>query len=100
MKPLTIEMPVVSVCEATQCAYNVNRGCHAKAITVGDGSNPDCDTFFASMQHNKEARRQAGVGACKVTGCKFNRDFECNADSIQVGFADQKVNCLTFTPRP
>ena len=96
MKKETLEMPLVSQCDVSQCGYNVDKHCHAKAITVGDNINPGCDTFFNTSQHNKEMKRIAGVGACKVSNCKHNNDFECTAENIIVGFAKQKINCLTF----
>lgn len=97
MKKTTIEMPPVSQCDVSRCGYNVNNNCHAKAITIGDNSNPGCDTFFEASKHNKEIKRIAGVGACKVNTCKFNNDFECTAENIIVGLSKQKINCLTFS---
>jgi hypothetical protein len=96
MEKLTIEMPLVSRCDVDQCGYNVSHFCHAKAITIGDNKNPGCDTFFDTNNHNKETKRNAGVGACKVSACKYNNDFECTASNIKVGFSHQKINCLTF----
>jgi len=97
MKKLTIEMPLVIHCDIGQCGYNVGKSCHAKAITVGNGKAPHCDTFLDSPKHSKEAKHIAGVGACKVGSCKYNQDFECMADNIMVGFSQKKeINCLTF----
>lgn len=96
MKEVSNTMPMVSKCEATQCAYNLENGCHAKGITIGDGSNPGCDTFFQNKEHARENKRVAGVGACKVSSCKFNSDFECAAESIDVGYNKNKINCLTY----
>lgn len=98
MEKLTIEMPKVKKCEVNECGFNVDDNCHAKAITIGDYSNPGCDTFMDTDQHTHESVRIAGVGACKVSGCKFNDDYECMAQNIAVGFNQGKVNCLTFTP--
>lgn len=103
MEMLSIEMPTVSKCDINKCAYNAsNNGicsCHAKAITIGDGDNPGCDTYFGSADHAQNKRRVAGVGACKVAACKHNKDFECNAEKISVGFNEGKINCLTFSPK-
>jgi hypothetical protein len=96
---LTIDMPVVSECAATECAYNVGMSCHARAITIGDGVHPGCDTFLGAASHAHDTSRTAGVGACKVTGCRHNDDFECTASKITVGFMGQDVNCLTFRAR-
>lgn len=99
MKQLTIEMPVVSECSVTDCGYNVEQKCHARAITVGDGVHPGCDTYFKVGPHTKAVSRQAGVGACKVESCRHNEDYECTADSIRVGIQAGAVNCLTFAAR-
>jgi hypothetical protein len=96
---ITLNMPGVSACQISQCAYNANHTCHARAITIGDGNNPGCDTFLGGLGHARETHRMAGVGACKVTACKYNDDFECMASEIHVGYASSLVNCLTFTAR-
>ena len=94
-----IEMPKVKACSVKQCAYNMDSNCHAKAITVGDHKNPDCDTFFQSPAHTKHIARTAGVGACKVTHCQYNDDFECMANGIEVGVKANHIKCLTYAPR-
>lgn len=99
MKKITIEMPMVSSCEISGCGYNVEKKCHAKAITIGDSSEPECDTFLSSPLHKRNTKLIAGVGACKVGGCRFNRDFECTAETINVGMNHSKVNCLTYSPK-
>ncbi len=99
MKHMTLDMPVVSECLASECAYNVNRNCHARAITIGNSLHAGCDTFFSAPGHTKAATRTAGVGACKSTQCRFNEDLECMADSIRVSHSGHEVNCTTFSPR-
>lgn len=99
MNKITIEMPLVSECLVTECAYNVSKNCHARAITVGDSVRPGCDTFLPESHHIKEARRIAGIGACKATGCKFNSDFECVTDSIRIGTVRNEANCMTYAMR-
>lgn len=99
MKKMTVEMPEIGTCLVTQCAYNSNQNCHAKAITIGDDRVPACDTFFAGVAHTKATTRIAGVGACKVTGCRYNQDMECSADSIAVGSAGNQIHCLTYSPK-
>ena len=94
---ITLDMPLVSDCSVAECAYNVNKGCHARAITVGDGVHPGCDTYLGSANHTRSGPNAAGVGACKVSACQYNEDYECTAESIQVGFHGDKINCLTFT---
>jgi hypothetical protein len=98
MKTLAIELPQVRACAVTQCAYNRQDSCHARAITVGDSVTPDCDTFFPAGPPVTDTSILGGVGACKVTRCKFNRDLECTAEDIQVGYAGSNARCLTFDP--
>jgi len=94
---ITIDIPMVNKCSIGDCAYNVKDKCHAKAITIGDGVHPGCDTsFFMPPNHAKDTNIIAGVGACKVTGCNFNSDFECSASSIDVGKSGDDINCLTY----
>lgn len=99
MRKLTIEMPVVARCSVTTCAYNVTEACHARAITVGDGQRPGCDTFFPASHHTLNAMAEAGVGACKVTGCKYNAEYECMAEGIEVAQTANDQRCVTFEPR-
>lgn len=94
---ISIEMPQVKGCSITNCAYNINAKCHARAITIGDGVHPGCDTAFLNAPlHTHDKKRIAGVGACKVSGCMYNDDLECSAESIAVGLVDKQINCLTY----
>lgn len=93
---MTIEMPMVADCMVSECAFNMENNCHARAITIGDGNNAGCDTFMSSTIHTKAMEQRAGVGACKVMGCTHNEDYECMASSISVGMLGQEVDCLTF----
>jgi hypothetical protein len=99
MKKMTFEIPVVSQCMATECAYNVGNNCHARAITIGDGLHPGCDTYFRESRHIRKDDQIAGIGACKIGSCKFNDDFECMADSIRVDKVQNQVSCMTFSSR-
>ena len=99
MKHLTIDMPIVSECLASECAYNVSNNCHARAITIGNSLHAGCDTFFSRPGHTNDAARTAGVGACKSTDCRHNEDMECMTDSIRVAPQGQEVNCMTYTSR-
>jgi hypothetical protein len=96
MKKRTFEMNIINNCEVTECAYNVDTTCNARAITVGDGDTPHCDTFYNHGNH-VHGHNEAGVGACKVSKCKYNKDLECTADSIKVGHKGPGAECLTFT---
>jgi hypothetical protein len=100
MKKLTILMPLVSTCSVPDCAYNTNKRCHAKAITIGDDENPACDTYLplpdTVAPELKAAQIIAGVGACKVQTCKHNQNYECTADEIFVGNVLDYGSCLTY----
>lgn len=96
---IKVEVPEVASCQVQDCAYNRERLCHARAITVGDGAEtPNCDTYYPEGSH-AVGTQKAGVGACKVTQCKYNEDLECQAESINVGYRDGEAYCLTFDPR-
>ena len=90
---------MVTICEANDCAYNRDSQCHAKAITIGDGVNPKCDTFCMAARKGGDAATMAGVGACKVSICAYNSNLECLAPKITVGYSEQEPDCLTFEPR-
>lgn len=96
---INIEVPAVTQCEVEECSYNVQQKCHAKAITIGDGDSPHCDTLFCGAPAVNGTSIQAGVGACKVSSCSYNEDLECSAESIRVGLLDDSVNCLTYAMR-
>ena len=92
---VTVTLPEVTRCDATRCAYNMNRRCHAPAITIGDGANPMCDTFLPDQRH-VSPQPAAGVGACKVSACVHNRDRTCHAAAIDVGLHGEQPDCSTF----
>lgn len=98
MNTVTLEMPLVTECLASLCAYNKNQKCHARAITIGDTLHPGCDTFLKGSAHIKQASQIAGIGACKMGNCKYNEDFECVAESVRIGVEKRGANCNTFAP--
>jgi len=91
-----MQMPNVKKCDVSECAYNKNDQCHALAITVGDETHPQCDTFCFSQSKGGDPAGMAGVGACKVSSCAFNQSLECQAKGIDVGYNEDKIDCLTF----
>lgn len=93
---ITFTMSVVSECKVSECAYNLKNTCNARAITIGDGVHPGCDTFFSNTTHTHEFNDMTGVGACKVSSCRHNREFECGADQIEVGRNKSGVCCLSY----
>lgn len=100
MNRIAIDMPVVGECSVGECAYNVDRNCHARAITVGDGVHPGCDTFLQASPHARDSGRHAGVGACKLSSCQHNDDYECTAQQIAVGHdGSHGACCLTYLQR-
>ena len=92
---VTVTLPEVTRCDAERCTYNSNRKCHAPAITIGDGTVPECDTFLADSRH-VAPQALAGVGACKVSACVHNRDRACHAPSISVEVRGDQPDCATF----
>ncbi len=95
---LDMELPEVRVCAITECAYNRDHQCCARAITVGDNADANCDTFF-SAQHHTQSHAAAGVGACKIYDCIHNDDYECQAPSIAVDRVLGRAHCVTFSHR-
>ncbi len=91
-----MEMPKVSRCEVSECAYNMQGLCHAMAITVGNSDHPRCDTFCRSANKGGDMNCIASVGACKTSSCMFNQSLECQASQICVGYKEDEVDCLTF----
>jgi len=96
---ITIDMPLVDTCTVSECGYNGDNKCHARAITIGDGVHPGCDTALLESSRHTGENNLAGVGACKVTGCTFNEELECYADSITVSTANNSIQCMTFQAR-
>ncbi len=99
MNKFTIEMPMVSNCMVNECRYNLNSNCHARAITIGDATHPNCDTYIAGGTHTNHEQLIAGIGACKTATCKHNDDLECVADSVQVAKVGNECTCMTFAMR-
>lgn len=94
------DMPKVSRCDTTDCVYNMDRMCHALAISVSGGENPDCETYASGQKKGGDRNAIAGVGACKAEACEYNRDLECHAPAIQVGARNGENDaCLTFEAR-
>ena len=95
---MEVELPAVRTCAVVECSYNREKLCHARAITVGDDTTPNCDTFFTASRH-AQAEIAAGVGACKIDVCSYNDDFECQAPSIVVDRVLGRPHCVTFNQR-
>ena len=94
-----VEMPKVIECLMDECAYNADKECHARAITVGGGACPMCDTAMKSVKKGGVIDMIGSVGACKVENCRFNDSLECSAVGISVMLHDQHAECGTFKAR-
>ncbi|MEV5510667.1 DUF1540 domain-containing protein [Streptomyces orinoci] len=92
-------MPMVTICQVDECAYNQESTCHALAITVGDSQHARCDTFFSYAGKGGDASAVGRVGACKMSGCRYNTALECQAPGITVGAVWETADCLTYTSR-
>lgn len=93
-----VHLSEVARCTVPECVYNRGGRCYARAITVGNGELPQCDTFFSANNHVARQSRIAGVGACKVYACRHNEGYECTAEHIYVGYAGEGhyIGCLTY----
>ncbi|MHC4926454.1 MAG: DUF1540 domain-containing protein [Planctomycetota bacterium] len=89
-------MATVTKCDVSGCSYNSDSLCHALAITIGDESNPMCDTFCEASMKGGDQSSMAGVGACKVACCSHNTSLECDCSEIHVGHKGQEADCLNF----
>jgi hypothetical protein len=96
---LFVLMPDVRECVVTDCAFNQGRACHARAVTIGDGIHPACDTYHPNVEQRASARTRAGIGACKVDRCEWNEDLACRARSVRVAYHQGHADCVTFSPR-
>jgi hypothetical protein len=94
-----MEMAKVMKCDVKECAYNMDNLCHTIAITIGDDTNPMCDTFYRSSSKGGDASSLACVGACKVSNCAHNKKLECQAPGITVSYTKQEADCMTFEQR-
>jgi hypothetical protein len=96
---INTEIPAVSECNVRACSFNSDNLCHARAITIGDGETPGCDTLYCEEAQVRATDIRAGVGACKVSSCTYNDDLHCQADSIRVGLTEDDVQCLSYSRR-
>lgn len=109
MNELILEPPLVSVCEVSDCAYNLGSNCHARAITIGNGAHPGCDTFFSESHHIRKGEQIAGIGACKVASCQLTRAPSSSASvammrsmgcSLDSAAAVRFTRCITSSRCP
>jgi hypothetical protein len=98
---MAMKMPKISACTVTDCSYNMQRQCHALAITVGGPEDvcACCDTYLHADKKGGVADMTGSVGACKVEECTFNKAFECAAPGIKVEMHQGHADCTTFRAR-
>jgi hypothetical protein len=90
-----LEMPHVTDCSATSCAYN-HDGCHAFAVTID--TSAACGTFM-NLNEKGGLDVVAQVGACQRQDCVHNEALECRAPSITVGATGDQADCLSYQAR-
>lgn len=93
-----MDMPVINECRVDACAYNTEHTCHALAITIGNSSHAECETFFKVESKGGDPTANGHVGACRMANCHHNVQFECQAPGIVVGYTQNDVDCLTYAP--
>nr|WP_093276070.1 DUF1540 domain-containing protein [Saccharopolyspora shandongensis] len=93
-----MEMPLVNNCTAESCAFNHDHNCHALAITIGEPTHAQCDTFVGGPFDGGDPNAIGHVGACKMADCRYNDHLECQAPGISVGYQRDIVDCLTYQP--
>lgn len=91
-----MEMPLVNMCTAEDCAYNLSQTCHALAITIGDARHAHCDTYVGASVQGGDRSAVGHVGACKMSDCVHNAGLECQAPGITVGFQGSSADCLSY----
>lgn len=91
-----MQMPKITQCEVSECAYNRNMMCHALAITIGGGDDHMCDTFYESEMQGGDPKSTGCVGACRSVSCTHNENLECCASEIKVGHKQMEIDCMTF----
>jgi hypothetical protein len=85
----------VTTCEATGCAFNHDKACHALAITVGAPGAATCDTYAPMATKGGLQMTVANVGACKMSDCRHNKNLMCSAASVKIGINNGEVTCLS-----
>jgi len=106
------QIPLVRLCEVSECGFNEANMCHAAAIQVGDEvavapagtqvalQDPRCDTYTRRPgAHFGAADLQARVGSCKMESCSHNQSLRCTAEAIIVSHHEDHADCKTYLRR-
>jgi len=103
-------------CRATDCAYNMEQFCNARAIRVGrNPSTTYCDTYTqnspaaTAMRHRLLDGLNTEFGAdiappkivCTASECTYNKAFQCRAGRVEIDEAQNSMltKCLTYRPK-
>jgi len=105
-------IPLVRLCEVTDCGFNEANMCHAAAIQVGDQlgtapestqvavQDPRCDTYTSRPgAHLGASDLHAQVGSCRMETCRYNEGLRCTAEAIIVSHHDGHADCKTYHRR-
>lgn len=92
----TVELGTVVTCAATECSFNLDEGCRAPGVAVGD-VHPRCDTYTSGSVDL--SRSEADVVSCHAVACTYNTAQTCAASGVTVGVHEAHADCLTFRPR-
>lgn len=96
---MAMKIPLVLDCKVKGCSYNKDLMCHTMAITIGQGSDPMCDTYTHMPIAGGMEEVKPFVGACKMSDCAHNENLECAAKGVHVAMKHNQPDCLTFTRR-
>ena len=94
-------MPLVSMCDVEECAFNRNQTCHALVITIDD-ERTRCAVCGIYVKTNRKAEvmdATGRVGVCNAQGCIYNSGFECTAYYISIGLHEGHADCKKFSLR-
>jgi hypothetical protein len=94
-------MPIVSMCDVKECAFNRNQTCHALVITIDDERTrcAICGIYVKTDRKGGVMDATGRVGACSAQGCKYNTGLECTAYNISVGLHEGHADCKKFSLR-
>jgi hypothetical protein len=92
-----MNMSVISKCNMSTCAYNMDGGCHTLGITVGP--HAECNTYVHTSSRGGFPGTHGGVGACMTSSCTFNDRLECKASKVDVAVDEKHADCKTFVEK-
>ncbi len=100
----SMDLGLVSQCEAINCIYNSEQQCTAGAVDVSfEDELAKCFTYTTSDTEEPVASLSVSlVGAgdvfqCDVFDCTYNEGQRCTAKSITITFRNNTAQCATYT---